>query len=57
MIATFTLARAAGATFEQAAILSNAAAAVVVGEVGTAAVTPRELEMAIEVGYPKGGTS
>jgi len=42
---------------EQAAVLSNAAAAVVVGEVGTAAVTPRELEMAIEVGYPRGNPS
>ncbi len=52
VVATFTLARVAGATLEQAAVLSNAAAAVVVGEVGTAAVTPDELAMAIEVGYP-----
>ncbi|GJM43859.1 MAG: RfaE bifunctional protein, domain I [Gemmatimonadota bacterium] len=57
VIATFTLARSAGATLEQAAVLSNAAAAVVVGEIGTAAVTPRELEMAIEVGYPMGNAT
>lgn len=52
VVATLTLARVAGATLEQAAVLSNAAAAVVVGDVGTASVTPDELEMAIEVGYP-----
>lgn len=52
VVATFTLARVAGASLEQAAVLSNAAAAVVVGEIGTAAVTPDELARAIEVGYP-----
>jgi len=53
VVATFTLARAAGASLEEAAVLSNAAAAVVVGEIGTAAITVPELEMALEVGYPR----
>jgi D-beta-D-heptose 7-phosphate kinase/D-beta-D-heptose 1-phosphate adenosyltransferase len=53
VIATFTAARVAGATLEQAAVLSNAAAAVVVGEIGTASVTPEELFMAVEAGFPK----
>jgi D-beta-D-heptose 7-phosphate kinase/D-beta-D-heptose 1-phosphate adenosyltransferase len=52
VIATFTLARVAGATFEQAAVLSNAAAAVVVGELGTAAVTPELLWEAVAAGFP-----
>lgn len=53
VVATFTLARVAGASWEHAAVLSNAAAAVVVGELGTAAITPEELAMSIEVGYPR----
>ncbi|MEZ5063116.1 MAG: D-glycero-beta-D-manno-heptose-7-phosphate kinase [bacterium] len=53
VIATLTLAAVAGASLEHAAALSNAAAAVVVGEVGTAAVTPDELEMSLSFGYPK----
>jgi D-beta-D-heptose 7-phosphate kinase/D-beta-D-heptose 1-phosphate adenosyltransferase len=43
VIAVFTLAIAAGASPEEAAILSNHAAGVVVGKVGTAMVTPAEL--------------
>ena len=43
VIATFTLAVAAGASPIEAAIFSNHAAGVVVGKVGTAAVTPHEL--------------
>lgn len=43
VIATFTLAIAAGASPIEAAILSNHAAGVVVGKVGTATVTPDEL--------------
>ena len=43
VIATFTLAIAAGASPLEATILSNHAAGVVVGKVGTATVTPREL--------------
>jgi rfaE bifunctional protein kinase chain/domain len=43
VIATFTLAIAAGALPVEAAIFSNHAAGVVVGKVGTATVTPEEL--------------
>lgn len=43
VIATFTLAIAAGASPLEAAILSNHAAGIVVGKLGTATVTPQEL--------------
>ncbi len=43
VIASFTLAIAAGASPVEAAIISNHAAGVVVGKVGTATVTPEEL--------------
>jgi D-beta-D-heptose 7-phosphate kinase/D-beta-D-heptose 1-phosphate adenosyltransferase len=43
VIATFTLAIAAGASPVEAAILSNHAAGIVVGKVGTAITTPKEL--------------
>jgi D-glycero-beta-D-manno-heptose-7-phosphate kinase len=43
VIATFTMAIAAGASPLEATILSNHAAGVVVGKVGTAIVTPEEL--------------
>ncbi len=43
VIATFTLAIAAGASPGEAAILSNHAAGIVVGKVGTATTTPEEL--------------
>ncbi len=43
VIATFTLAIAAGASPLEAAILSNHAAGIVVGKIGTATVTPDEL--------------
>lgn len=43
VIAVFTLLRAAGATSREAAVIANAAAGVVVGKVGTAVCTPREL--------------
>jgi len=43
VIATFTLAIAAGASPQEAAMLSNHAAGVVVGKVGTATVSPEEL--------------
>ena len=44
VIASFTLAVAAGASPVEAAIFSNHAAGVVVGKVGTATVTPEELK-------------
>jgi D-beta-D-heptose 7-phosphate kinase/D-beta-D-heptose 1-phosphate adenosyltransferase len=43
VIATFTLAIAAGASPIEAAILSNHAAGIVVGKVGTATTTLEEL--------------
>ena len=43
VIATFTLARAAGASFLEAATMANAAAGVVVGKVGIATCSPEEL--------------
>src|SRR5438093_6421092 len=43
VIATFTMAIAAGASPIEAAVVSNHAAGVVVGKVGTATVTPDEL--------------
>jgi D-beta-D-heptose 7-phosphate kinase/D-beta-D-heptose 1-phosphate adenosyltransferase len=43
VIGTLALAIAAGATMEEAAILANHAAGLVVGKVGTATVTPTEL--------------
>ncbi len=43
VIATFTLAIAAGASPLEAAILSNHAAGIVVGKIGTATVSPEEL--------------
>ena len=43
VIATFTLAIAAGASQIEAAILSNHAAGIVVGKIGTATVAPEEL--------------
>lgn len=43
VIATFTLARAAGASFLEAATLANSAAGVVVGKVGIASCSPQEL--------------
>src|SRR5256885_1212557 len=43
VIATFTLAIAAGAAPLEAAILSNHAAGIVVGKIGTATTTPDEL--------------
>jgi len=48
VIATFTLAVAAGASPMEAAILSNHAAGVVVGKFGTATLTPRELIASFE---------
>ena len=43
VIATFTLAIAAGASPLEAAIISNHAAGIVVGKTGTATVAPEEL--------------
>ena len=43
VISSFTLAHASGASLENAAVIANHAAGIVVGEVGTAVSTPEEL--------------
>lgn len=48
VIAVFGLALAAGADMREAAFLSNIAAGIVVGKLGTATVTPKELIAAIQ---------
>ena len=47
VIAAFTLAHASGATLREAAIIANHAAGIVVGEVGTAVVTPEKLRQSL----------
>jgi len=47
VIAAFTLAYAAGATMEDAAVIANHAAGIVVGEVGTAVVTAEQLRKSL----------
>lgn len=47
VIAAFTLAHAAGAKMEEAAVIANHAAGIVVGEVGTAVVTPEQLRKSL----------
>jgi D-glycero-beta-D-manno-heptose-7-phosphate kinase len=43
VIAVFTLAHASGASLDEAAIIANHAAGIVVGEIGTAVITPEQL--------------
>jgi D-beta-D-heptose 7-phosphate kinase/D-beta-D-heptose 1-phosphate adenosyltransferase len=50
VLATCALALAAGGSFEEAAILANYAAGVVVGKIGTATVSARELGRALATG-------
>ena len=50
VIGTVALAIASGASFKEAAVISNFAAGIVVGKVGTATVTPEELKKAVENG-------
>ena len=49
VIATCVLALAAGATFDEAAVLGNNAAGVVVGKLGTATCSPEELLASVEM--------
>ena len=51
VLATCALALGAGATLEEATILANHAAGVVVGKVGTATVSPAELHAALQEEY------
>ncbi|GAB4255751.1 MAG: hypothetical protein Kow0092_01210 [Deferrisomatales bacterium] len=53
-IAVYTLARAAGISAGEAAALANLAAGIVVGKLGTAAVTADELWDAVRNGVPSG---
>lgn len=50
VIGTVALAIASGASFKEAAVISNFAAGIVVGKVGTATVAPEELKSALEDG-------
>ena len=49
VIAAFTLAYATGSSMEEAAVIANHAAGVVVGEVGTAVVTADQLQKSLSV--------
>ncbi len=49
VIAAASLALLCGATIREAALIANAAAGIVVGKIGTATVTPRELVAALAV--------
>jgi rfaE bifunctional protein kinase chain/domain len=48
VISAFTLAQASGASMEEAAVLANHAAGVVVGEVGTAVASPEQILKSFE---------
>jgi D-beta-D-heptose 7-phosphate kinase/D-beta-D-heptose 1-phosphate adenosyltransferase len=48
VLSVLSLAVAAGASVPDAAVLANTAAGVVVGKLGTASVSPEELEHALE---------
>jgi len=48
VVAAFTLAHASGATMQEAAIIANHAAGIVVGEVGTAVTTPAKILKSIK---------
>jgi D-beta-D-heptose 7-phosphate kinase/D-beta-D-heptose 1-phosphate adenosyltransferase len=52
VVSAVALALAAGATLVEAAWLANLAAGVVVGKVGTAAVTREELQSALSGDWP-----
>jgi rfaE bifunctional protein kinase chain/domain len=53
VIAAFTLAYAAGATMEEAAVIANHAAGIVVGEIGTAVVTQEQLRKSLRLNRGK----
>jgi D-beta-D-heptose 7-phosphate kinase/D-beta-D-heptose 1-phosphate adenosyltransferase len=48
VIATLSLALTSGARIDEAAVLANSAAGVVVGKIGTATASPEELLAAVE---------
>ena len=49
VLSVLALAMAAGASLADAAFLANTAAGVVVGKLGTASVSPKELAAALEI--------
>lgn len=53
VIATFTIAYAAGANMKEAAVIANHAAGIVVGEVGTAAATLDRLRKSLRLNHDK----
>lgn len=53
VIAAFAIAQAAGANLEQAAVIANHAAGIVVGEVGTAVATLGQLRMSLRLNRVK----
>ncbi|HBO84523.1 MAG TPA: D-glycero-beta-D-manno-heptose-7-phosphate kinase [Deltaproteobacteria bacterium] len=53
VISVLALTLAAGATFKEAAVISNFAAGIVVGKLGTATVTPKELKDALKEGLKR----
>lgn len=56
VISVFTLARAAGATWEEAAKIANAAGGIVVGKIGTSTISEKELIETYNSIYNIGGT-
>jgi D-beta-D-heptose 7-phosphate kinase/D-beta-D-heptose 1-phosphate adenosyltransferase len=54
VIAAFTLAHVSGASLAEAAVIANHAAGIVVGEVGTAAVTVQQITNSLEAPHPRG---
>ena len=56
VISVFTLAKAAGATWEEAAKIANAAGGIVVGKIGTSTVSEKELISTYNSIYNIGGT-
>jgi bifunctional ADP-heptose synthase (sugar kinase/adenylyltransferase) len=53
VIAAFTIAYAAGATLEEAAVIANHAAGIVVGKIGTAVATPDEILKSLSINRDK----
>ena len=47
VISALTLSLASGSSYSEAAVVANYAAGIVVGKIGTATVTPEELQKAI----------
>ncbi|MEW6571176.1 MAG: D-glycero-beta-D-manno-heptose-7-phosphate kinase [Nitrospirota bacterium] len=57
VIAAFTIAHASGASMEEAAVIANHAAGIVVGEIGTAVVTLDQLHKSLRLNRGKSNTN